>query len=80
MKRVIQYIPEIKGCYGIRLWVPTNDTALSAFVKLICLWGGPTDFRDTDRGHEELYELPLHTEECRLWKLACERLNIEFVQ
>jgi hypothetical protein len=80
MKRTISYIPEIKGCYGLRVWVPTADKELTDFIKLICLWGGPVDHRDTARGDEALYELPMRTEENKLWKLACNRLDIEFVK
>lgn len=80
MKRIITYIPEIKGCYGLRIWVPVEDKELVAFIKPICLWGGPTDRRKASDSYEVLYELPCDIENNFLWKLACERLSIEFVR
>ena len=79
-KRTVQYIPAVEGCYGLRLWVPTDDNDLHAFVKLICAWGGYSDCRKTSEGYEVLYELPFGIENNVLWKLACERLNIEFTR
>ena len=80
MKRVISYIPEIQGCYGMRIWVPRNDTELLSFIKPICLWGGPTDSRSVDGTKENLYELPLGIVENTLWQMACRYVDIEFVQ
>lgn len=80
MKRVIQYIPDINGIYGIRLWVQTTDTELLAFLKPICLWGGPTNGRWVGDTQEVLYELPLGTKNNPLWKKACSYFNIELVE
>ncbi len=80
MKRVINYIPAIKGCYGFRVWVPNEDTELMSFFKLVCLWGNYTDRRETAHGYEVLYELPSDTEDTVMWRLACKRLGIEFVR
>ena len=80
MKRIIQYIPEIEGCYGMRVWVSTSDSALCTFIKTICLWGSHTDCRKTCDGYEVLYELPHGITNNFLWRLACERLNITFVR
>ena len=79
MKRTIKYIPEVEGCYGMRIWVPAEDKELIAFIKPICLWGGHTDSRKTVDGYEVLYELPFGIEESFIWKLAMERLNVELV-
>jgi hypothetical protein len=80
MERVIQYIPEIKGCYGMRVWIPANDRELLTFIKAICLWGSHTDYRKTPEGYEVLYELPADITDNFLWRLACERFNITFVR
>lgn len=80
MERVIQYIPEIKGCYGMRVWIPANDKELLTFIKTICLWGDYTDCRKTQEGYEVLYELPTDIKDNFLWRLACGRFNITFVR
>lgn len=80
MKRNLQYIPDINGIYGIRIWVPTTDQELLAFLKPICLWGGPTNSRLVDDTQEVLYELPLGTAKNPLWKKACSYFNIELVE
>ena len=80
MERAIQYIPEIKGCYGMRVWIPANDRELLTFIKAICLWGSHTDYRKTPEGYEVLYELPTGITDNFLWRLACERFNITFVR
>ena len=80
MKRVIQYIPDINGIYGIRIWVPTTDKDLLTFLRPICLWGGPTDSRWVGDIQEVMYELPLGIKDNPLWKKACTYFEIELVQ
>ena len=81
MKRTLQYIPDINGIYGIRIWVPATDHELLAFLKPICLWGGPTNSRWVDNTQEVFYELPLSTAtENPLWKQACSYFNIKLVE
>jgi hypothetical protein len=85
MKRLIAYIPETKGIYGIRVLIPERDEKLRHFVEPICLWGGPTDTRIITSGdhygeHALIYELPFGIECNPLWKRAVEYFNIEFVK
>jgi hypothetical protein len=80
MKRLVHYIPEIKGCYGPRLWIDQADVELINFVKLICLWGGPIENSVTLNQQLGLYELPLGTFENTLWQLAVSRLEICFTK
>jgi hypothetical protein len=85
MKRKIFCIPQIKGIYGMRIFVPERDVELRYFVDAICLWGGPTDTRIITNGehcgeHALIYELPFDIEYNSLWRRAVERLNIEFVR
>lgn len=80
MKRTLQYIPDINGIYGIRIWVPTTDQALRAFLLPVCLWGGPTNSRLIGDTQEVLYELPLGIANNPLWKKACSYFNIELVE
>ena len=79
-KRIVQYIPAVEGYYGMRVWVPTDDNDLHAFVKLISAWSGYSDCRKAGEGYEVLYELPFSIEDSFIWKLAMERLNVEFVR
>lgn len=80
MKKIIHYIPEIKGCYGPRLWINQEDTELASFIKLICLWGGPTDYSANHNQRFGLYELPLGTFENPLWQIAVSRLGVSLTQ
>lgn len=79
MKRRIKHVPEISGCYGMRVWIPTTDTELIAFIKPICIWGGPTSERLGYGGRELGYELPLGIESNPLWQQACRYFEIELV-
>ena len=76
MKRLINYIPEIKGCYGPRLWIDLSDTELVNFIKLICLWNGPIDYSVIIDRQLGLYELPLGTFENTMWQTAMSRLDL----
>ena len=78
--RKVEFIPEVKGCYGPRLWIPEDCEDLRNFVKLICLWGGPVNTRVMGDYRCSCYELPLGTTDCLTFKLALERLNIELIQ
>lgn len=75
MKRIVHYIPEIKGCYGPRLWINTADTELVGFIKLLSVWGGPTDISANPNQCFALYELPIGTFENPLWQTAISRLE-----
>lgn len=85
MKRTIPHIPEIEGCYGMRVIVPESDLKLRYFVEAICLWGGPTDTRKITVGEHFgergfIYELPFGIESNSLWQQACKYFNITFVK
>lgn len=80
MTRTFQYIPSISGLYGSRIWVPVTDTEFLAFIKPICLWGGPTASRQVGETQEVLYELPIGTLGDPLWKLACTYFRVTLVQ
>lgn len=80
MKRQLKYIPEINGVYSIRIWVPTADKELLAFIRPICLWGGPVDSQWVNGQQEVLFELPLGTRNNPLWKKACSYFDIELIE
>ena len=80
MKKLIHYIPEIRGCYGPRLWIDQTDSELVSFIKLICLWGGPTDYSVNQNQRFGLYELPIGTFESLLWQIATSRLEVCLTQ
>lgn len=80
MKRTIKYIPEIAGCYGMRIWVPASDKALVAFILPICVWHGATDQRFVLDKLEYCFELPFGINENTLWQQAYRYFNIEFVR
>lgn len=80
MRRTIKYIPEIAGCYGMRIWVPASDKDLIAFIRPICVWGSATDQRFALDKTEYCYELPFGINENPLWQQAYRYFNIEFVR
>ena len=78
MKRTIKYIPEIEGCYGMRIWIPASDKELIAFIRPICVWGSATDQRFALDKTEYCYELPFGIHSIELWQHACRYFNIFF--
>ena len=77
MKRTARYIPEIRGCYGPRLWVDQADRELVEFLTLISLWGGPVNYENLEDGKRNiLFELPFGTFENTLWQMAVSRLDL----
>ena len=74
--RHVRYVPEVKGCYGPRLWVDRNDRELVEFLKLICIWGGPVNTRVMGEKYELCYELPLGTFKNDLWHMASLKLGL----
>ena len=80
MKRTLKYIPEIAGCYGMRVWIPASDKDLIAFIRPISAWGSATDSRFALEKTEYCYELPFGIESNELWARACRFFNIEWVR
>lgn len=80
MKRTIKYVPEIAGCYGMRIWVPASDKDLIAFIRPVCVWGSATDQRFALDRTEYCYELPFGIEDNVIWQQACKYFQIEFVR
>lgn len=78
--KLVRYIPEIKGCYGPRLWVDKTDKELCEFLKLICLWGSPVAIQGTGDKYECCYELPIGTFDNSLWRTAMHRLELRLVE
>ena len=81
MKRTLRYIPEIEGCYGMRVWIPVSDKDLTAFIRPISIWGSATAqrFAPDKTEFEFCYELPFGIEKNELWVRACRFFNIEWV-
>lgn len=78
MKRRIKVIPEIEGCYGMRVWVPASDKDLIAFIRPICVWGSATDMRFALDKTEYCYELPFGISDNTLWQQASKYFQITF--
>lgn len=83
-KRIINLIPEIKGCYGPRVWVDCADTELRSIFTVLSVWGGPTDTRggniNGEYTYQALWEFPFGFLGTDIWRNLIYRLNIAVVE
>lgn len=75
-KRIIRLVPEIKGCYGPRVWVPASATELRSIFVVLGVWPNYTDTRNTHDEYEVCYELPFEFTTTRIWKNFISRMNL----
>ena len=76
-KRTIQLVPEIKGCYGPRVWVSASDAELRSILLILSVWPNFTLTRSKDCDYELCYELPFGFTETHIWRNLISRMNIE---
>ena len=80
--RTIQLVPEVKGCYGPRVWIEASDQTLNSILTVLSVWPGPTDTKsDVINGilsYWYCYELPLDfmNKNNYVWSNLISRLNI----
>lgn len=75
-KRNIRLVPEVKGCYGPRVWVDISDQTLSSILTVLSVWPGPTSTRHRDLIYEYCWELPFGFTNTDIWQKLISRLNI----
>lgn len=75
-KRVIKLTPEVRGCYGPRVWVSASDAELRSILVVLGVWPSFTLTRSTDTDYELCYELPFEFTTTQIWKNLISRMNI----
>lgn len=79
-KRVIQLVPEIKGCYGPRVWVEASDQTLNNIFKILSVWPGPTLTKSEVIGSTQsywyCYELSFGFLGTDVWRNLISRMNV----
>lgn len=73
---VIKLVPEIKGCYGPRVWVSAADEDACNVLRVLSVWPNYTDTRSRDNNSERCYELPFGFIHTGLWHAFITRMDI----
>lgn len=78
--RIAQYVPQVRGCYGPRLWVQIDDYDLKRFCELLSVWTGPVDQKSENEHYWYCYEFPFDTMESDWMQRALARLNVRIIK
>lgn len=77
---IIKLTPEVRGCYGPRVWVLASNQELNSIFKVLSVFGTPTDQQVRACGgnpsYEKCYELPFGFTSTDIWKNIVSRLNL----
>lgn len=72
----ITLVPEIKGCYGPRVWVSASNKEACSILSILSVWPSFTDTRAKDNDYERCYELPFGFTETYIWYNLISKLNL----
>ena len=68
VKNVIYLMPEIRGCYGIRLVNKSGKKEVNDFLRLFDVWGSTGSARkDEDGDVEYWFELPFDSDDINMY-------------
>lgn len=79
-RQVAQYVPELKGIYGPRLWVRADSSKLKEFCELTNVWTGPVQKKVENDWHWFCYEFPFGAWERDWLQVALSRLNVQIIK